>query len=55
MYRLFNVKIDLQTSCRAVGSGLELERWQFSAGTGVNKIGYNKDIEKTRFGRLRPK
>lgn len=49
MYRLFNVKIGLQTSCRAVGSGLELQRWQFFrqlADAGLDKIGYNKDVGK---------
>lgn len=58
MYRLFNVKTGLQTSCRAVGSGLELKWWQFfhrTAGAGLNKIGYNKDVEKRGFGRLRPR
>lgn len=52
------MKIGLLTSCRAVGSGLELQRWQFFrqlADAGLNKIGYDKDVEKRGFGRLRPR
>lgn len=45
MYRLFNVKIDLQTSCRAVGSGLELERWQFPANS-PTQVSTKLDVTK---------